>query len=61
MVKNLPALAEDVRDLELIPGLRKSLGGGHDNPLWYSCLEHPMDRGDVRTTQSIELQRVGHD
>ena len=29
----------------LIPGSGKSLGGGHDNPLQYSCLENPMDRG----------------
>ena len=32
----------------LIPGLGKSLGGGHDNPLQYSCLENPMDRGARR-------------
>ena len=29
----------------LIPRLRKSLGGGHDNPLQYSCLENAMHRG----------------
>ena len=28
-----------------IPGLRRSPGGGHSNPLQYSCLENPMDRG----------------
>ena len=28
----------------LIPGLGRSLGGGHENPLQYSCLENPMDR-----------------
>ena len=32
-------------DLGLIPGLGKAPGGGHDNPLQYSCLENPMDRG----------------
>ena len=32
-------------DLGLIPGLGKSPGGGHGNPLQYSCLENPMDRG----------------
>ena len=32
-------------DLGLIPGLGRSLGGGHGNPLQYSCLENPMDRG----------------
>ena len=45
MVKNLPANAEDIRDVGLIPGLGRSPGGGHDNPLQYSCLENPMDRG----------------
>ena len=30
---------------DLIPGLGRSPGGGHSNPLWYSCLENPMDRG----------------
>ena len=32
-------------DLGLIPGSGRSLGGGCDNPLQYSCLENPMDRG----------------
>ena len=32
-------------DLGLIPGLGRSPVGGHDNPLQYSCLESPMDRG----------------
>ena len=32
-------------DLGSIPGLRRSPGGGHGNPLQYSCLENPMDRG----------------
>ena len=45
MVKNLPANAEDIRDVGLIPGLGRSPGGGRDNPLQYSCLENPMDRG----------------
>ena len=48
MVKNLPANAEEVRDVASIPGLEKSLGGGHGNPFYYSCLEHPMDRGAWR-------------
>ena len=34
-----------VGDLGSIPGLGRSPGGGHDNPLQYSCLENPMDRG----------------
>ena len=41
-VKNLPAIAGD---LGLIPGLGKSPGGGHGNPLQYSYLESLMDRG----------------
>ena len=45
VVKNLPASAGDIREAGSIPGLRRSLGGGHGNPLQYSCLENPMDRG----------------
>ena len=45
VVKNLPANAEDIRDVGLIPGLGRSPGGEHENPLQYSCLENPMDRG----------------
>ena len=44
-VKNLPASAGDVRDMGSIPGLGRSPGGGHGNPLQYSYLENPMDRG----------------
>ena len=43
--KNLPASAGDGRDASLIPGSGRSPGGGHGCPLWYSCLENPMDRG----------------
>ena len=35
----------EVRDVGLIPGSGRSSGGGHSNPLQYSCLENPMDRG----------------
>ena len=45
MVKDLPANAGDIRDAGSTPGLGRSLGGGHGNPLQYSCLENPMDRG----------------
>ena len=45
VVKNLPANAGDARDMGLIPGSRKPLGGVNGNPLQYSCLENPMDRG----------------
>ena len=44
-IKNMPANAGDIRDLGSIPGSGKSPGGGHSNPLQYSCLENPMDRG----------------
>ena len=44
VVKNLPANAE-VRDPASIPGSGRSPGGGHGDPLHYSCLENPTDRG----------------
>ena len=50
VVKNPPANATDVRDAGLIPGLGRSPEGGHDNPLQYSCLENPMDKGAWRAT-----------
>ena len=37
--------AGDIRDMGSIPGLGRSPGGGHGNPLQYSCLENPTDRG----------------
>ena len=45
MVKNLPANAGDVRNVDLIPGSGRSPGEGLSNPLQYSCLENFMDRG----------------
>ena len=45
MVKNLPANSGDARDVGSIPGLGRSSGGGHGNPLQYSCQENSMDRG----------------
>ena len=48
MVKNPPADAGDIRDMGSIPGSGRSPGGGHGNPLQYSCLENPMDRGAWR-------------
>ena len=53
-VKNPPANAGDLRDMGLIPGSGRSLGGGHGNPLQYSFLENSMDRGAWRAT----VQRV---
>ena len=45
MVKNLSANVGDIRGTGSIPGSRRSPGRGHGNPLQYSCLENPMDRG----------------
>ena len=49
-VKNLPARAEEVRDMGSVPGSGRSSGGGHNNPLQYPCLENPMDRGAWQAT-----------
>ena len=43
MVKNQPVNAGDVRDADSAPGWGRSPGGGHGNPLQYSCLDNPMD------------------
>ena len=45
VVKNPPPNAGDIRDVGSIPGLGRSPGGGHGNPLQCSCLENCMDRG----------------
>ena len=45
VVKSPLAKAGDIRDMGSVPGLGRSPGGGHGNPLQYSCLENPMDRG----------------
>ena len=50
VVKHLPAKAGDARDTGSISGSRRSPGGGHGNPVQYSCLENPMDRGACRAT-----------
>ena len=50
VVKNPFASSEDVRDVSSIPGLGRSPGEGHGNPLQYSRLENPMDRGAWRAT-----------
>ena len=60
VVKNPSANAGDVRDTGLIPGLGRSPAEGNGNPLQYSCLENPMDRG---AWQAIVhgVARVRHD
>ena len=45
LVKGLPANAGDTGDVGSIPGLGRSPAGGNGNPLQYSCLENPMNRG----------------
>ena len=45
VVKNTPASARDVTDMGSIPETGRSPGEGNGNPLQYSCLENPMDRG----------------
>ena len=48
--KEPPSNAGDVRDTGLTPGSARSPGGEHGNPLQYSCLENPMDRGAWQAT-----------
>ena len=50
MVKNLPANTEDLKEKCSISGLGRSPGGGHGNPLQYSCLENPMNKGAWQAT-----------
>ena len=59
VVKNLPANAGDTGDLGSIPGSERFPGGENCNPLQYSCLENPMDRG-AWGLQSMRSQRVRH-
>ena len=50
VLKNPPANARDTRDVGSISGSGRSLGGGNGNPLQYSCLGNPIDRGAWRAT-----------
>ena len=59
-VKNPPANAGGTGDAGLILGSGRSPGGGNGNPVQYSCLENPMDRGAWRATVN-RSKRVGHD
>ena len=49
VVKNLHDNAVEIKDMGSISGSGRSPGGGHGNPLQYSCLENPMDRGALQT------------
>ena len=60
VIKNLPVNAGDTEGAGLIPGLGRSPGEENSNPLQYSCLENPMDRGSWQTTVH-GVKRVGHD
>ena len=59
VVKNLPASARDVRDMDLIPWSGGSPGEGDGNPVQYPCLESHRQRNLARKSKG--LQRVGHD
>ena len=59
VVKNLPASAGYTRNRGSIPGSGRSPGGGRGNPLQYSCLENPMDRGAWRAQMTIISTSVG--
>ena len=55
MVKNLPANAVDVSS---IPKLERSPGEGNGNPLQYSCLGNPMDRGAQCAVKSMGVTKT---
>ena len=59
---NPVASAEAQRDSGSIPGSGRSPGEGHGNPLQYSCLENPMDKGAWKATVRHESgPRVGYE
>ena len=70
MIKNVPANEGHAKDMGLIPGSRRSPGGGHGNPFQFSCLENSMDRGawraivhrvaELDTTESICTHTYTH-
>ena len=59
-VKNLPANTGDKRNMGAISELGRSPGEGHGNPLQYSCLENPMDRGAWQATVHSVLYSQTH-
>ena len=60
LVKNPPASVGNAGDMGLIPGLGRSPGGGHGNPLQYPCLGNPMDRG-AWWAAVLGVTKAGHD
>ena len=62
VLKNLAANARDTRDKGLIPGWERSPGGGNGNPLQYSYLGSPMDRGAWwATVHGVTNSHTGQD
>ena len=59
VVKNSLANTGDIRDMSSIPGLGRSPGGGHGNPLQYLAWEIPWTE-EPGSLQSIRSQRAGH-
>ena len=55
----MPTNSGDIRDLSLIPGSGRPTEEGHGNPLQYSCLENPMDRGAWRATVHGVTKELG--
>ena len=57
--KNLHANTGDTRDLGLIPGSGRSLGGGNEKIFQYSCLKNPMNRGAWQATvQNVAKKQI---
>ena len=61
VTKNPPANVVDISDPDLIPGLGRSPGGGHGNPLQYPCLGESPWGVEPCGLESTGSQRVGHD
>ena len=61
VIKNLSANPGNIRDTGLVPGLGRSPGGGHGNPLQHSCLENPAWTEEPGELQAIGWQTVRHD
>ena len=60
MVNNLPASAEDTRDVGSVPEWGRFPGEGNGNPLQYSCLGNPMGRGAWRATvHGVTKSQIG--
>ena len=61
MGKESPCNTGDIGDMGSIPGSGRSPGEGNGNPLQYSCLGNPMDRGILDGYSPWGLKSVGHD